>query len=85
MSRLPDATYGSVLGMGQKLSNLESILMLIFVIAGRYDALEFVLAAKGLIRPKEFEDRDFTEYFLLGSLASILIAVLTGELLIRVT
>ena len=73
------------LGMGRKLGNLERILMLIFVIAGRYDALGFVLAAKGLIRSKEFEDRDFTEYFLLGSLASILVAVLTGELLIRVT
>ena len=73
------------LGMGRKLGNLERILMLIFVIAGRYDALGFVLAAKGLIRSKEFEDRDFTEYFLLGSLASILIAVLTGELLIQTT
>ncbi len=73
------------LGMGRKLGNLERILMLIFVIAGRYDALGFVLAAKGLIRSKEFEDRDFTEYFLLGSLASILIALLTGELLLRVT
>jgi hypothetical protein len=55
--------------------------MLIFVIAGQYEALGFVVAAKGLIRSKEFEDRDFTEYFLLGTLASVLIAVLTGELL----
>ena len=73
------------LGMGRKLGNLERILMLIFVIAEQYEALGLVVAAKGLIRSKEFEDRDFTEYFLLGSLASVLIAVLTGELLILAT
>ena len=78
----PDTQVDEVrLGMGRKLGNLERILMLIFVMAGRYDAVGFVLAAKGLIRSKEFEDRDFTEYFLLGSLASILIAILTGEAL----
>lgn len=73
------------LGMGRKLGNLERILLLIFVLASQYEALGFVLAAKGLIRSKEFEDRDFTEYFLLGSLASVLVAVLTGQLLSFVT
>ncbi len=73
------------LGMGRKLGNLERILLLIFVLVGQYEAIGFVLAAKGLIRSKEFEDRDFTEYFLLGSLASVLVAVLTGQMLNFVT
>jgi hypothetical protein len=73
------------LGMGRKLGNFERILLLFFVLAHQYEAIGFVLAAKGLIRSKEFEDRDFTEYFLLGSLASILVAILTGEMLSLVT
>lgn len=72
------------IGMGRKLGCLERILMLLFVVGGQYEALGLILAAKGLIRSKEFEDRDFTEYFLLGSLASVLVAVVTGELLRRV-
>ena len=72
------------LGMGRKLGAFERILMLILVVSGRYEALGFVFAAKGLIRSKEFEDRDFTEYFLLGSMASILISILAGEVLLRV-
>jgi hypothetical protein len=69
------------IGMGRKLGCLERILMLLFVVGGQYEALGLIVAAKGLIRSKEFEDRDFTEYFLLGSLASVLVAVVTGELL----
>ena len=42
-----------------------------------------MLGAKGLIRSKEFEDRNFAEYFLIGTLTSILLAEAAGLILQR--
>jgi hypothetical protein len=39
----------------------------------------FLVTAKGLVRSEEFEkSRDFTEYFLIGSLSSVLVALCAG-------
>ncbi len=67
---------------GRVIGNLERGLMLLTVALGSYAALGFLVAAKGLIRIKEFEDRDFAEYFLVGTLASVLVALVLG-LLVR--
>jgi len=49
------------------------------VAAGSYAALAFLVAAKGVVRADEIEkSRDFTEYFLIGSLASVLVALCAG-------
>lgn len=69
---------------GRVIGNLERGLMLLTVALGSYAALGFLVAAKGLIRIKEFEDRDFAEYFLVGTLASVLTALVLG-LLVRNT
>lgn len=66
---------------GRLIGTLERVLLLAVVIAGSYEALGFIVAAKGLVRSKEFEvSRDMTEYFLIGSLASVLVALTTGLL-----
>jgi hypothetical protein len=49
------------------------------VAAGSYAALAFLVAAKGIVRSDEFDkNRDFAEYFLIGSLASVLVALCAG-------
>jgi hypothetical protein len=63
---------------GRSIGNLERLLMLLVVSLGRYEALGFLIAAKGLIRAKEFEDRNFAEYFILGSLSSAACAMAVG-------
>ena len=46
---------------------------------GSYAALAFLVAAKRVVRSDEFQkDREFTEYFLIGSLASVLVALCAG-------
>lgn len=66
---------------GRLIGSLERVLLLAVVIAGSYEALGFIVAAKGLVRSREFEvSRDMTEYFLIGSLASVLVALATGSL-----
>jgi hypothetical protein len=63
------------LNRGRLIGNLERIVLTIVVAAGSYSALAFLIAAKGLVRSEEFEkSRDFTEYFLVGSLSSVLVA-----------
>jgi hypothetical protein len=64
---------------GRLIGNLERIILTIVVAAGSYAALAFLVAAKGVVRSDEFEkSRDFTEYFLIGSLSSVLVALCAG-------
>ena len=66
---------------GRLIGNLERLLLLVIVAAGSYESLAFLAAAKGLIRSKDLENRDWAEYFLVGSLASVLVAVAGGLLI----
>ncbi len=82
-----DATQESTIdrkeyNRGKYIGNLERLLVLTVVLLGSYETIGFIIAGKGLIRAKELEDRDFAEYFLIGTLTSTAIAVLVG-LLIR--
>lgn len=86
---LPRVALGQIdtkeVSRGRLIGNIERLILIIVIAAGSYAALGFLIAAKGLIRANEFEDkgnREFTEYFLLGSLASVLIALCAG-LIIR--
>jgi len=63
---------------GRLIGNLERLVLTIVVAAGSYAALAFLVAAKGLIRSEDLHDRDFAEYFLIGSLASVLVALCAG-------
>jgi hypothetical protein len=61
---------------GRLIGNLERIVLTIVVAGGSYAALAFLVAAKGVVRSDEFEkNRDFAEYFLIGSLSSVLVAL----------
>ena len=67
---------------GKYIGNLERLLVFAVVLLGSYETIGFIIAGKGLIRAKEFENRDFAEYFLIGTLSSTIVAVGVG-LLIR--
>jgi hypothetical protein len=63
---------------GRLIGNLERLVLALVVAAGSYAALAFLVAAKGLVRFEGLRDRDFAEYFLIGSLASVLVALCAG-------
>lgn len=69
--------------VGRLIGNLERLLLTVIVVAGSYQSLAFLAAAKGLIRSKDLENRDWAEYFLVGSLTSVLVAVAAGLLIQR--
>lgn len=63
---------------GKYIGNLERLMILFVVLVGSYETIGFIIAGKGLIRAKEFEDRDFAEYFLIGTFTSVGIAIAVG-------
>lgn len=66
---------------GRVIGNLERVLLVAMVALGSYEVMGLIIAAKGLIRIKEFEDRNFAEYFLVGTLTSVTVAFVLGWLL----
>ena len=68
------------LGRGEAIGVLERWIALVMVARGDYAALGFLMAAKALARHKRFEDDPaFAEYFLVGTLGSVLAAIAVGE------
>jgi hypothetical protein len=68
----PSARVGATIGV------LERILIVVFVLTGSEAAIGFVVAAKTLARFRLLDDRDFAEYYLLGTLASVAVAIVTA-------
>jgi hypothetical protein len=79
MRRDEDRTAGAIeVARGRAVGSLERALTLTLVLLGEYTAVGWIIAAKSLARFKQLEDREFVEYFLVGTLASFLLALLTG-------
>lgn len=74
-SNLENAKTGMVIGV------FERAIVLTLYITGGITSIGFIIAAKSLARFKEFENKDFAEYYLIGTLASVLIAILGGLIL----
>jgi hypothetical protein len=68
----PPARVGATIGV------LERLLIVTFVLVGAEAAIGFVIAAKTIARFRLLDDRDFAEYYLLGTLASVSVAIVTG-------
>jgi hypothetical protein len=68
----------SELSRGLIIGVLERALALTLVLTSQFGALGLILAAKALARFRALDDRDFAEYVLIGTLASLLLALLVG-------
>ena len=73
------ATAGSWIGMA------ERVIILILVLKGQYEAFGLLLAAKSIIRFSDTQRTEAkTEYLLIGTLTSVLLALATGLLTLKV-
>jgi hypothetical protein len=59
---------------GRVIGVLERLVVFVLVLHGQYTALAFVITAKSMARFKSLDDREFAEYFLLGTLLSVVLA-----------
>ncbi|PYP17701.1 MAG: hypothetical protein DMD52_03905 [Gemmatimonadetes bacterium] len=79
MRRDEDRTAGAIeISRGRAIGALERALALTLVLLGEYTAIGWIIAAKSLARFRALEDREFAEYFLIGTLASLLLALGAG-------
>jgi hypothetical protein len=63
---------------GRIIGNIERLMLMAFVALQAYEALAFLLTAKGFLRSKDLEQLDFAEYFLVGTLISSMVAIAAG-------
>lgn len=79
MRRDEDRSTGAIdVARGRMIGFLERALALTLIFVGEYAAIGLIIAAKSLARFKALDNREFAEYFLVGTLASLLLAVLVG-------
>jgi len=71
-------SLGASARVGATIGMLERVLVVVFVLTGTDVAIGFVVAAKTLARFKLLDDRAFAEYYLLGTLASVGVAIVSA-------
>ncbi len=72
---------GNEYEMGRTIGNLERYLALTLVLFNQWAALGLIMAAKSIARFPEFtgqRHKDFAEYYLIGTLTSVLVALASG-------
>ncbi|MBN1984620.1 MAG: hypothetical protein JW795_24050 [Chitinivibrionales bacterium] len=63
---------------GRIIGILERTIIYILVLSSQYSALGFILAAKAFTRFKELDNKQFAEYVLIGTLLSLVLAILVS-------
>ncbi|MGC9322523.1 MAG: DUF3307 domain-containing protein, partial [Kosmotogaceae bacterium] len=66
---------------GRAIGIFERLLVLTLYLTGNVASITIVIAAKSLARFKNFDNKDFAEYYLIGTLASVMIAIIGGMIL----
>jgi hypothetical protein len=74
----PSVPSGAPARIGATIGALERLLIVVFVLVGAEAAVGFVIAAKTIARFKQLDDRGFAEYYLLGTLASVSVAIVSA-------
>lgn len=65
-------------GAGRLIGILERTITLILILAGQWAAMALLATAKSVARFDDLKSREFAEYYLVGTLTSLLVAILIG-------
>lgn len=71
-------------GAGRLIGILERTITLILILAGQWAAMALLATAKSVARFDDLKDREFAEYYLVGTLTSLLVAILIGLALLGI-
>jgi len=66
---------------GSLIGKLERTLILTLVLSKSYASISLIFAAKSVARFKNFEDKDFIDYYIIGTFVSVITAILIGLIL----
>jgi len=81
MSKYIEDDHESLPNAGMYIGIIERLFVVAFIILGRWEVIGFLIAAKSVFRFNDLKDsnnRELTEYILIGTLLSFGIAILTG-------
>lgn len=67
--------------LGRYIGMFERLLVITFVFLGDFTAIGLIFAGKSIARFKDLDNRDFAEYYLIGTLFSITIGLISGLVL----
>lgn len=71
----PEFEIGKYIGM------IERIIIMLLVAFDAFTGITFLVAIKAFTRFKQFDDKKFAEYYLIGNLLSILFGIISGFIL----
>lgn len=77
----PDKNTVTKLKYGGKLGDLERLISMVMLLLGQYAAIALVFTAKSIVRYRDFEDRSFAEYYLYGTMLSVVVCICVFGLL----
>jgi hypothetical protein len=69
---------GGIPGSGRTIGMLERTIALVLILLGEWAALVLLVAVKSIARFEALKERRFAEYYLIGTLTSLLVAILAG-------
>jgi hypothetical protein len=67
---------------GEAIGILERIIILTLVLQKNYAVIGLVIAGKTIARYKKLEEKDFAEYYLIGTFTSLIAALFVGEIIL---
>ncbi|MCS7215970.1 MAG: hypothetical protein N2042_02570 [Thermodesulfovibrio sp.] len=73
--------YSGIEKAGMIIGILERAIILTFILLEEYTAVGIVLTAKSIARFEELKDREFSEYYLIGTLSSFFFSIICGIIL----
>lgn len=73
-----EATGDELARTGRLIGMLERLLLFVMALLGQWGAVGFILTAKSVARFDKLKRQDFADYYLIGTLASLLVAVISG-------
>ncbi len=65
-------------GAGKTIGMIERAMVTIFIYSGEFNAIVLIFGVKSIARFSELQDRKFGEYYLIGTLSSLLFAIIIG-------
>ncbi|MEZ0343693.1 MAG: hypothetical protein ABWJ99_02640 [Caldimicrobium sp.] len=77
----PEAKLSGIKRAGMIIGLFERFIILTFVLLNQYSGIAFIFTAKSIARFEELKNREFAEYYLIGTFASLSFALLCGEII----
>jgi len=81
--KYPEGKFSGIRKAGMLVGILERFVILTFVLLNQYSGIAFIFTAKSIARFDELKNREFGEYYLIGTLASLSFAIFWGEIIRR--